>query len=348
MINVQSAILSRVAVHYVGNKSAEESLFLSANEIDLSNEFLADILTSSFSTPFADKSEFFRFVHSSDLQLNEMHNYAAQIFENFDAFHEVSQHIASHLFEKTTHPKVKGGETYVALFENCLLDDELCEAIGVYKTENKDVFLKAEESGSSYSLEPELGINLNKIDKGCFIFNVQKGDGFRIVIIDNLNKGFEASYWKEDFLGLTPHADAYHYTKQYMNMTKDFVTKVMPAQQDTDRAEQIDFLNRSYNYFKENEQFEVNNFAETVITDDDLRDSFKSYRAQYQTDKNVSLEDNFDISDAAVKKQARLYKSVLKLDKNFHVYIHGDKELIEKGTDTDGRKFYKLYYENEQ
>ena len=48
-----------------------------------------------------------------------------------------------------------------------------------------------------------------------------------------------------------------------------------------------------------------------------------------------------------MKKQSRAFKSVLKLDKNFHIYIHGDRELIEQGGDKDGRKFYKIYYEDE-
>jgi hypothetical protein len=49
----------------------------------------------------------------------------------------------------------------------------------------------------------------------------------------------------------------------------------------------------------------------------------------------------------AVKKQQRIYKSVLKLDKNFHIYIHGNTDLIEKGVDMDGRKYYKIYYQEE-
>ncbi|MCT4613606.1 MAG: hypothetical protein N4A49_01875 [Marinifilaceae bacterium] len=36
-------------------------------------------------------------------------------------------------------------------------------------------------------------------------------------------------------------------------------------------------------------------------------------------------------------------KCVLKLDKNFHVYIHGSKSKIELSQDKKG-KFVKLYY----
>jgi hypothetical protein len=54
------------------------------------------------------------------------------------------------------------------------------------------------------------------------------------------------------------------------------------------------------------------------------------------------------ISGTAVKKQARVFKSVLKLDKNFHIYIHGNKELIEKGYDEQLQmNYYKVYFKEE-
>ena len=76
--------------------------------------------------------------------------------------------------------------------------------------------------------------------------------------------------------------------------------------------------------------------------------SFRSYDEQYRENKNVDISDNFQISSQAVKKQARVFKSVLKLDRNFDIYIHGNKELIEKGIEKDGRKYYKIYYEEEK
>ena len=78
-----------------------------------------------------------------------------------------------------------------------------------------------------------------------------------------------------------------------------------------------------------------------------LIESFQNYNEKYAKENEIELVDGFDISAQAVKKQARVFKSVLKLDKNFHVYIHGNRELIEQGVDADGRKYYKLYFENE-
>ncbi|MNL79456.1 hypothetical protein D3C87_2060650 [compost metagenome] len=62
----------------------------------------------------------------------------------------------------------------------------------------------------------------------------------------------------------------------------------------------------------------------------------------------MSLPDSFDISSQAFKKQAKIFKSILKLDKNFHVYIHGRADMIEKGfDDATGLNFYKLFFKEE-
>ena len=43
----------------------------------------------------------------------------------------------------------------------------------------------------------------------------------------------------------------------------------------------------------------------------------------------------------------RAYKSVIKLDRNFHIYVHGNRNLLEQGEDEKG-KFYKVYYQEEE
>jgi hypothetical protein len=84
-----------------------------------------------------------------------------------------------------------------------------------------------------------------------------------------------------------------------------------------------------------------------VFQDKEVIKSFRKFDELYQEDNEVEFPQNFEISATAVKKQARIFKSVLKLDKNFHIYIHGNKELIEQGVEKDGRKFYKIYYKEE-
>ena len=133
-----------------------------------------------------------------------------------------------------------------------------------------------------------------------------------------------------------------------MNITKNFVAKQMPEEFEVNKADQIDLLNRSVDYFKSNEEFDKNEFEDTVLQDKEVIDSFRNFDSNYREENELDMQDSFEISPHAVKKEARAFKSVLKLDKNFHIYIHGDKELIERGVETDGRKFYKIFYEQEQ
>jgi hypothetical protein len=38
---------------------------------------------------------------------------------------------------------------------------------------------------------------------------------------------------------------------------------------------------------------------------------------------------------------------MFKLNKNFDIHIHGNRDLIEQDIDENGRKFYKIYYQEE-
>jgi hypothetical protein len=102
-------------------------------------------------------------------------------------------------------------------------------------------------------------------------------------------------------------------------------------------------------YFKEKDSFDLDEFSEEVIENPKAIESFKKFSREYNEEFDAGIDQPFDISGAAVKKQSRVFKSVLKLDKNFHIYIHGNKELIEKGFDDDkSMNYYKVYFKEEQ
>ena len=92
----------------------------------------------------------------------------------------------------------------------------------------------------------------------------------------------------------------------------------------------------------------MDEFSDEVIGNEKGAESFKKFTREYENEFQTDLSGSFDISGAAVKKQARVFKSVLKLDKNFHIYIHGNKDLIEKGFDDEkSMNFYKVYFKEE-
>ena len=109
-----------------------------------------------------------------------------------------------------------------------------------------------------------------------------------------------------------------------------------------------DLLNKSAKFFKEKDTFNVEEYAEEVLQQPEVVQSFNNYKKEYEAQKELSIEEEFDISNSAVKKQARFFKSVIKLDKNFHVYVHGKRERIERGYDeAKGLNFYTLFFEEE-
>lgn len=275
------------------------------------------------------------------VEQNEIFALANRVFDNpKDLFYQ-SKIIAQHLYNCSTHPKIKRGELYVSYFKDIILDNEVTDAIGIFKSETKENYIKVDLKKHSQLVNFDEGTNINKLDKGCLIFNLEKDKGYKVCIIDNLNKSNEAAYWKDDFLNIQPLKNEYHQTKEFLGITKQFVTKQLDEDFEVSKADKIDFLNRSVDYFKKNETFDKQEFEEEVFGDSNVIESFRKFDQTYRQENEVELADSFAISAQAVKKQARVFKNVLKLDKNFHIYIHGNRELIEQGVDESGRKYYK-------
>lgn len=345
MIDFTGVKLQNIATHFVGNKLRDEGIRISSGEVNLSEGDTKKYLLNYFLSSFTD-NEKYNFSNPTELALNGVYTLIGRVFSNTDSFYENSVELSKHLYESSTHPKVNGGEFTICLFENIYLDGIETNAIGLFKTEIKDVFLKFDSIKDNYIIKYDHGVNVGKLDKGCIIFNQQSEDGFKVCIVDS-NKSNDTHYWKDDFLSIRPSADEYHFTKNFLSITKDFVTKQLSEEFEVSKADKIDLLNRSVEYFKSHDRFEKENFVEEVFDDPEMIKSFKNFDEQYRENKNVDISDNFEISSQAVKKQSRVFKSVLKLDKNFHVYIHGNKNLIEKGVENDGRKYYKIYFEEE-
>jgi len=279
--------------------------------------------------------------------MNEVYNLTQKIFANPDELINCSQSLAKLLFQHSTHPKIKAGEFNAALFSNIVIDNKVVNALGLFKSETETPFIEMQQQKGHFNIQHQYGFELKNIDKGCLIFDIDQESGYKLLIIDHANKGNEALYWREDFLQVATITSEFHHTKQFLDITKNFVTQKMSEEFEVSKTDQIDLLNRSVSYFKTHEKFEKEDFEEEVLQQDDIINSFRSFDRSYRAENDIEVEDSFDISATAVKKQAKIFKSVLKLDKNFHIYIHGNKNLIEKGEDETGRKFYKIYFNEE-
>lgn len=351
MITSFEASLNQISVHKVGNKSQDEYMVLSEASLSIEDEMLKNLLMTYFLKPFEKVNEVYRFTHATnDLALNEIYHFAKKCFESGSDFHHISQQITRHLYDVSTHPKIKAGEVYVVYFDAVQIEGELHKALGIFKSETKETYLKVYPDAGGFSLSYEQeAINIQKLDKGCLIINTEAEEGFKVVVIDQTNKTQEAAvYWKDDFLKLKIRNDSFNQTHNVLGLYKNFVTEKIDEDFDISKPDKIDLLNKSMKYFKEKEKFDFEEFSDEVIGNDVAANSFKSMMSNYEQEFETPLSNGFDISSQAVKKQATNYKTVLKLDKNFHVYIHGDRQLLEQGfDDIKGKNYITLYYDKE-
>lgn len=351
MITSFEATLNQISVHKVGNKAQDEYMVLSDAPLGVDDEMLRNLLMTYFLKPFEKVNEVYRFTHATDdLALNEVYHYATKCFENGANFHDLSQQITRHLYDVSTHPKIKAGEVYIVYFDGVQIERELHQALGIFKSETKETYLKVypDDKGFSVTYEQE-AINIQKLDKGCLIINTEKEEGYKVVVIDQTNKTQEAAvYWKDDFLKLKIRNDSFNQTHNVLGLYKNFVTEKLDESFEISKPDKIDLLNKSMKYFKEKEKFDFEEFSDEVIGNDTAANSFKSMMNNYEQEFETPLSNGFDISSQAVKKQTSNYKTVLKLDKNFHVYIHGDRQLLEQGfDDIKGKNYITLFYDKE-
>jgi hypothetical protein len=324
-------------------------MFLSDSTYSLTDE-IVPLIKEYFFRPFREKEEnYFQFAHDVDLEYNEMFNLATEVFTNPGSVHEVSKKITRHLFEQSNHPHIKNGEVYVAYLTNISIDNQTVDALGVFKSELKNDFLQFEERGSNLEMILQEGINLNKLDKGCLIFNYKKEEGYKILTVDS--NRYDARYWLEHFLSVDAFQDENYMTKKYLKFCQEFAKEVVfPAE---DKKEEVLFMNRAVNHFAKNDTFEETKFLNEVMDNPDLIPEFKSFKAD--RGEKYSIEDvtSFPIANAAVSDARRAIKNVINLDTNIQIkldFVNPDsaEKFVEKGWDEERQMYYYLVYFNKE
>ena len=352
MIESSNSFIDSIVVHQMGCKAEGGELRLSRGPIDMTGrEDVADLLRLYFFRPFTTDS-YFNLTSETGPEGNEVFRAADDVFAGKADFYQTSIQLARRLFEASNHPKIRGGEIYMSFFRGCVVDGQVCDAVGIFKSESKETFLRI-MMGDEHQVElgSQEGINIKKLDKGCIIFNLEREDGYRVCAVDNINKGQEARFWMDDFLGLKPREDSFFYTDSYLKMCKGFVNDVFNDQNHVTRAEQIDLMNKSIDFFKKNSQFSNDQFEQSVMVEPNVIDAFNEYRRTYEQNTNLQqpLPQEFDVSADAVRQEKKNFKAVIKLDKNFHIYVHGSRYYMEKGYDKErDMNYYKLFFKVEE
>lgn len=342
MLEITGAGIEHLILHKTGNAEHQEGFRLSKNELEL-DEDLQPLLLQYFLSKI--KGQFFFRFRSDDAPLKAL---AASLFEGSGEFVALSAKIASLLHESSTHPGIKPGDLFVCLFRDILFNGEPVEALGVFKSENKDQYLKIFEKKDDFTVQSESGINLNKIDKACLILNAEAEEGYVIAMIDNSKAQDEAVFWKDKFIQAVPREDKDVQTRSFMKLCKDFCEEVLTEDNQVNRQDQMMIKGKTREYLNRKEKVNVEDFAREVLETPEVVHAFHDYKENFFKKAEIQPFEEFEISPDTVKSNKKFLKSVLKLDKNFHIYVHGNHEYLQKGYDEEkNMNFYQLFFHKE-
>jgi len=348
MIKRTKASISKCILHKVGNKFNSTKNAFSEQPIDF-DEASYDLILPYLLRPFGSVAESYRFNHHSNINLNEINSYATQLLKDDTDFVATSKHIVTHLFEQSNSAQIKTGDVIICMFHDIQYEDYLTDAIGIFKIENKSHFFQTHLENNSYDLFVQKGIQAKKVDKGCLILNAADGEGNIVLSVDNNN--YDAQYWIKSFLNVKYPDDSNQHTKNYIEMCREFSKEIVQLQ--FGMQEQSSFLAKTVDFFKENEVVNIETFKEDVFEEEDHIQLFEDYKKTFESDNNVLIRNQFDVSEVVLKKQKQKIKTEIKLDTNIQIKLDVDApdasaEYLERGYDDEKKMhYYKVYFNAE-
>lgn len=349
MIKRTRAAISKFIIHKVGNKFNSATNVFSEDVITFDEESY-ELMKPFLLKSFGNVAESFRFNHHANIELNELNNYTSEIFTDNSTFVDISKHIVNHLYEQSNSAQIKTGDVIIALFEDIEYKDVVTQAIGIFKIENKINFFQTFMEKDSLDVFVQQGISTKRLDKGCLIINSSDAEGRVVLSVDNNN--YDAQYWVKNFLNVKYADDNNQHTQNYIEMCKDFSDEII--KEDFGIQEKSKFLAKTVDFFKENEDVNIEDFKEEVFEEnEDFKPLFDEYKKQFEEINDVLVRNQFAISDIVLKKQKQKMKTEIKLDTNIQIKLDIDapdasSEYLEKGYDEEKKmKFYKVFFNEE-
>jgi hypothetical protein len=345
MISRKNASISKFIIHKVGNKFNDTKNAFSEKLVDF-DEASYDLMLPFLLRPFSSLVQSYRFNHHANISLNEINSYSAQMFNDDDAFIEVSKHIVTHLYEQSTSANIKTGDVLIVMFEGIEFREITTNAIGIFKIENKVNFFQTYLENNNYDILVQKGISSKKVDKGCLILNQSDTEGNIILSVDN--NSYDAQYWLNQFLNIKYADDANNHTQQYIELCKDFSTEILKTTYGA--QEQNTFLAKTIDFFKENEVVNVERFKDEIFEEDKHKSLFDNYKKEFEGEKNLIIRNQFDVAESVVNKEKKKIKTDIKLDTNIQIKLDIDapeasSEYLERGYDEDKKMhFYKVFF----
>ena len=342
MIEIKESYITDIICHRVSNDESKE--FMNREKINLDKIDEEENISNIFLKPFVTKNNVYTFNHKVSMQYNIIYQATTDIYKGKD-FVEKSQEIFKHLSSVSKHPNIKDGDLFIIKFEDLLIKDKFYEAVGIYKVETKKQFIETTISkDGKMEFSSKKGISTNKLDKAALIIFTEK-----VPLVYAIDTGkTETRFWLEEFLNIIPIKDSYHNTEKAISLYQDFIENQLSSKGNISKAEQAILINKSINLLKSKDNIDLQQFTQDLFSNPEIINMFNEYKEVYEQKQNITIENNFKISEQALKNKKKS-TSIIKLDDNFEIYIKNSGEYIQRGYDEISKKyFYKLLFDKEK
>jgi len=333
MLEVSESKLAQYIIHFIS-----DSLVL-GEESFTQPEVMLEAAFTQLAFSKIDLEQQYEFFHETDIALNEVYTYVSAIFKEEKSFLEQSKNITTHLHSVSQHPNIKSGELFIGLFDNCFFMNEAKKIVAIVKIDEKEMFLDVKNDQNKMIIHGIDGINVKKINNMAII--VDMGEEQVPAVFMKTKRKEDVVYWQERFLKIKAADEHYHKTNLALTECKKYILK----EDNFSNTEKLGLLNKTLDYFRNEDEFQVNEYIETVFdkTDSTQRDIIINSVKPYET----------IISESALEKAEKKYKRKIKLDSNIEIQVNVQNieqvdELIEVGYDeATNRKYYKIYFQEE-
>lgn len=334
--------IKAATIQIIGNKTREEGVSFATQLTDLNSSegFIRQFVENSFKT--VDKKHF---TYIDNLELNPVYNFVSKIFSNNELFIKQSVNLATYLYEQSLHPHIKSGEFYTILID-CIIDNEMIEALLLLKSEHKDAFLMTDNDGKVISVKTVYGASIRNMDKGCLILNQNPEDGYIVFIVDNTNNGNDARYWTESFLHVADCCDDYHTTLSIANLCSSFISKMQKSEK-VDCLELALAASKNSELMNQDSAIDVERLPDLLFTSGKYKQIFNDFLQNYEGINNA-ISKTFVPKPEVIKRKSISRMNTIRLDNNFEVKILNSQAELIRGYDEEKEMgFYKLWFDKE-
>jgi hypothetical protein len=333
MIEINGALAHKFISHY----HAPECVMASV-PVDIEASMAHEVAQILLPRIIASQGEFI-FDHEVNIQLNPVRKLLLDYFRGVSNFHEMTVGVMKVL--AASEKNISEGEVYMTAFDQIIYDQKPCQAVGIFKIDGKQSFIESSLMDDQLALTLTKGLGIKDLNKGALIILDQNE-----MILKVFQNHPDIKYWRHQFLMIRPLENEFYQTKNTLNLCKDFALKGLDEMA---KVDQVNLLNKTVDYFSEKQSFDQSEFEEEVLASTEVKAAFHSYKGDFEEKHQIEgMREQFEISKPAFKAAKKYIKSVIKLDRNFHVYVHGQRQEIERGYDeVRGKNYYKLYFDQE-